>query len=73
MYMWELIKRMPVEKDYLQVFSLSDENGRQKITHYQEMPEYNKDYVFDVTEPITNKIFVIDDKTHSTMLLASEY
>ena len=64
---------MPVDKDYLQVFSLSSDNGRQRIIHSQEIPEYQKEYVLNVGSPVTEKIFVIDDKTHSTMLLAKEY
>ena len=64
---------MPVDCDYLQVFSLSSENGKQKITHTQEVPEYKKEYIFNTGTAITAKIFVIDDKTHSTMLLAEEY
>lgn len=71
--MWELIGQMPVDKDYLQVFSLSCDNGRQKIKHTQEIPAYSKEYVFNLDNPVTAKIFVIDDKTHSTMLLANEY
>ena len=71
--MWELINTMPVDKDYLQVFSLSEANGRQRIKHTQEEPEYYKEYVFDIDIPVTEKIFVIDDGTHSTMLLANEY
>ena len=71
--MWELIKQMPVDKDYLQVFSLSDENGRQRIKHTQEIPEYCKEYVLNTGTHISEKIFVIDDSTHSTMLLAKEY
>ena len=71
--MWELIKQMPVDKDYLQVFSLSGRNGRQRIKHTQEVPEYSKEYVIPTENPITEKVFVIDDKTHSTMILANEY
>ena len=71
--MWELIEDLPVDKDGLQVFSLSEENGRQVLKHSQEVPEYEKEYILDIEEPITEKIFVIDDGTHSTMLLASEY
>ena len=56
--MWELINTMPVDKDYLQVFSLSEANGRQRIKHTQEEPEYYKEYVFDIDIPITEKIFV---------------
>lgn len=72
--MWELINEMPVDsRDYLQVFNLSCENGRQKIKHSQEEPEYRREYVFNTGTHITEKIFVIDDGTHSTMILANEY
>lgn len=72
--MWELINQMSVDtKDYLQVFNLSCDNGRQKIKHSQEEPEYSKEYVFDTGMPIAEKIFVIDDGTYSTMILAEEY
>ena len=64
---------MPVDKDYLQVFSLSVKNGKQRIIHSQEIPEYSKEYVFNTGTSVTDKVFVIDDKTHSTMLLANEY
>ncbi|MDP4120830.1 MAG: DUF960 family protein [Bacillota bacterium] len=72
--MWELIQKIPVDKDYLQVFNLSGLNGKQKIEHIQEEPEYKREYLLDVDAPIfIGKIFVIDDETHSTMLLAEEY
>ena len=72
--MWELIKQIPVDnQDYLQVFSLSAKDGRQRIKHTQEVPEYSKEYVISTENPITEKVFVIDDKTHSTMILANEY
>ena len=72
--LWDLIDSMEVEeKDYLQVFRLSAESGMQKITHTQEQPEYSKEYLFPSEEPIAAKIFVIDDETHTTMLLAEEY
>ena len=72
--LWDLIDSMEVaEKDYLQVFRLSAESGKQKITHSQEQPDYNKEYLYQSEEPITAKIFVIDDETHTTMLLAEEY
>ena len=72
--LWGLIDTMEVaEKDYLQVFCLSNESGKQKITHTQEQPEYSKEYLFPSEDPITAKIFVIDDETHTTMLLAEEY
>ena len=72
--LWGLIDSMEVaEKDYLQIFCLSAESGKQKITHTQEQPDYCKEYLFPSEEPITAKIFVIDDETHTTMLLAEEY
>ena len=71
--MWELIKQMPVDKDYLQVFSLSVKDGIQRIKHTQEVPEYSEEYVIYIENPVTQKVFVIDDKTHSTMILANEY
>lgn len=71
--MWNLIDQMPVsKKDYLQVFSLSESDGKLKIVHSQEEPEYEREYVFNL-KPITAKIFVIDDGTHSTMLMNFEY
>ena len=53
--MWELINQMPVDKDYLQVFYLSAENGRQKIKHIQEVPEYTKEYYLNSDKPVTEK------------------
>ena len=72
--LWELIDKMEVgEQDYLQVFTLSVEKGMQKILHEQEFPEYSKEHLFPSTDPITGKIFVIDDETHSTILFSEEY
>jgi len=47
----------------------------QKIVHSQEMPEYKMEYLVKLQgAPIfVGKIYVIDDKTHSTMLKAEEY
>ena len=36
MIMWDMIDTMDEPKDYLQVFDLSEENGKQKIVHSQE-------------------------------------
>lgn len=62
-----------VELDYLQVFELTVENGRQKIRHFQERPNREKIYYYNILSPITKKVYVIDDGDHSTMLLAEEY
>ena len=71
--MWEMIHNMPVDKDYLQVFSLSEKDGKQRIIHTQEEPEYEKENVLNINPITTGKVFVIDDKTHSTMLMNYEY
>ena len=71
--MWELIRNMPVKQDYLQVFRLYEEGCKQVIVHTQEVPEYKSEYSFACDETVTGKIFVIDDGTHLTMLMANEY
>jgi len=77
--LWEMIEEMQVEKkDYLQVFKLVpvevDGDMVQRITHTQEQPPYEKIITLNkLTPPVNAKIFVIDDVTHSTMLLADEY
>ena len=72
--LWQLIDEMPVDsKDYLQVFSLGEETGNQVVLHEQEEPEYKKRHIFDIGEVVVGKVFVIDDETHSTMLMNYEY
>ena len=74
MVLWELIDSMTIQQDYLQVFELSEEKGKQKIEHSQEVPEYKREYLIKTDAPFfVGKIFVIDDETHVTMLLAEEY
>ena len=73
---WEAIDRSGEERklDYLQIFTFYVEDNRQKIKHTQENPRYER--VFDCGEAettITEKVYVIDDGEHQTMLLASEY
>ena len=60
-------------KDSLQVFKLVANGTSQQVIHSQEEPSYERTFTFPTDEPITAKIFVIDDATHSTMLLAEEY
>ena len=72
-FMWECIDRMPESKDYLQVFNLEDLEGVQRISHSSEEPEYKMEYLMPSESPITQKVYVIDDGDHSTMLLAEEY
>ena len=57
-------------KDYLQVFILTTTPTGQHIVYEQEQPPYR--YELEV-EWMDAKVFVIDDRTYSTMLLADEY
>ena len=73
LFLWECIDRLPEPKDYLQVFELTAAGSLQSITHMSEEPEYHMEYLIPSDSPITEKLYVIDDGDHSTMLLASEY
>lgn len=78
--MWIMIETMETDKkDYLQIFELSktvaDGKVFQKITHRQEQPEYKKSVTVlaDEKDVIEKKVYVIDNETNCTMLLAEEY
>lgn len=72
--MWQCIDKLTLPQDYLQIFDLTIEDGKQKIKHTQEEPEYHKEYLLNTDVSFyVGKVFVIDDETHSTMLLAEEY
>lgn len=71
-FMWDCISAVS-EKDYLQIFRLFEYGGKQKIVHEHEVPEYKREYLLAVPEPVNAKVYVIDDGAHCTMLLAEEY
>ena len=73
LFLWECVDRMPAPRDYLQVFELKPIGSLQSITHSSEEPEYHMEYLLPMEVPITEKLYVIDDGSHSTMLLANEY
>jgi hypothetical protein len=73
LFLWECVERMPAPKDYLQVFELKPVGCLQSITHSSEKPEYHMEYLLPLDTQITEKLYIIDDGDHSTMLLASEY
>lgn len=73
LFLWGCIDQLPPERDYLQIFELSDMAGMQQIIHASEQPEHRMVYVMPSVHPITAKIYVIDSGDYSTMLLASEY
>ena len=72
--MWHMVLTMEVkEKDYLQVFTLTKTPTSQHIVHEQEQPPYRYELDVPCGDAVDAKVFVIDDSTHSTMLLAEEY
>ena len=76
--LWYSIETMSIkEKDYLQVFELSEviQDGcrKQKIIHSQEQPNFKEEFIITTKETKTEKIYIIDDGSYSTMILASEY
>ena len=74
LFMWHCIDALPPPRDYLQVFELSSTQNKIKIRHIQEQPEYSKEYLLIADAPVfVGKIFVIDDDSHSTMIIANEY
>ena len=73
LFMWGCIDQLPEPRDYLQVFDLEQVGIMQSITHRSEQPEHRKVYLLPSDSPITEKLYVVDDLTHSTMILASEY
>ena len=73
LFMWECVDCMPAPKDYLQVFELKPVGLLQSITHRSEEPQYQMEYVIPMEKPINEKLYIIDDGDHSTMLLAEEY
>ena len=73
-YLWQCVDNLSDPKDYLQVFDLKDLNGLQCITHRTEEPEYHMEHFLPaIAEPVTAKVYIIDDGDHCTMLLAEEY
>lgn len=79
-FMWKLIEELKDtigDVDYLQVFTISTVNKSEntiRIIHSQEVPEYKKIWIFEASEPCNDeKIYVRDDGSHATMLLAEEY
>ena len=69
--LWLMI--LTSEKDYLQVFTLTKTPTGQHIVHEQEQQPYRYELDVPCDDAVNAKVFVIDDLTHSTMLLAEEY
>lgn len=73
LFMWSCIDSLPERRDYFQVFKLEKMDEMQSISHSSEQPDYHMEYLFPSDDPITKKVYVIDDGEHSTMLLANGY
>ncbi|MCB2354727.1 DUF960 family protein [Clostridium estertheticum] len=79
--LWDLIDTLKqgksIEIDYLQIFKFNHIANNDKynlsIIHSQEVPPYEKEYLFYVDNPINEKIYVIDSEDYETMLLSQEY
>jgi len=78
MILWGLIDEQ-LEKglglDYLQVFELSVQQGKQYIIHRQEVPERKREWVYQLkhTTPIGRTVWCIDSEDYQMMLLPSDY
>ena len=73
LFLWSCIDQLPPERDYLQVFQLEPMGQMQSITHSSEQPPHRMTYVIPSDNPISAKLYAIDDGEHSTMLFANEY
>ena len=72
--MWHMVLMMEVsEKDYLQVFTLTKTPTGQTHRPRAGQPPYRYELDVPCDDAVNAKVFVIDDLTHSTMLLAEEY
>lgn len=79
--LWNLIDTLEQDKniklDHLQIFKFKRITDNEKcnivITHSQEVPPYEKKYMFHIDNSIDMKVYVIDDGEYTTMLLAEEY
>ena len=57
-YMWHLIDELPEPKDYLQVFTCTEYDGKQKLIHTQEEPEYEREYLIESDNPFLLEKFL---------------
>ncbi len=78
--LWSFVDRLVhsgIEADYLQVFELDFKGPTLTIKHFQEVPQYisiKEEKMLNLeNEEKQLKVYIIDDRDHSTMLLASEY
>lgn len=75
LFMWSMIERIDVHRDYLQIFRLKPtSNNKVIIVHEQEQPVYKNSITVDkVTLEEDIKVYVLIDNGYMTMMLAEEY
>lgn len=76
--LWHLIdeqRKAKLELDYLQVFELKARHNKQHITHRQELPERQSQWLFELksTTPINRTIWCMDSGDYQMMLFPSDY
>lgn len=63
-----------MEVDYLQIFNIVNEQGKIRIKHFQEVPEFEEEFIIKgIPNEFEGTVYIIDDLTHSTVLLSDEY
>jgi hypothetical protein len=72
--LWSLIDDRVIkgeEVDYLQVFELSVERGKQSIIHRQEQPPHKQQWFVELhhTKPIMSTIWCMDNSNEGQMML----
>ncbi len=79
-FLWGLIDvkvKLGEQLDYLQIFKFETDEKHLYIVHSQEESQREEKYSLELKkgyEEMQNvKIYILDDKTHATMLLAEEY
>ena len=72
LFIWRCMENLPESHDDVQIFELKQKGKLQSITHRTVEPDYRRNYDLSMEDPITQKIYVVEQKDFSTMLLASE-
>ncbi|MFD2306982.1 DUF960 family protein [Enterococcus termitis] len=83
LYCWNLIDKKrseaETELDYLQLFEFNPDNQRQaiEVIHRQEQPFFIDYHTYTIKGKMPDfqikKLWVIDDRSHQTMLLPEDY
>ena len=73
--LFDLIDKIPTEKDYLQIFELNPIGSDVvEIIHKQEVPEYEcSRYICNKEIKANLKLYIIDSGEYSTLMFSHEY